>query len=219
MSDEIELTPMLLLRAYAVGIFPMAQSAADNRLAWFDPDPRGILPLDGFHLPRRLARTIRSGFYRVTADRDFAGVIDGCAENTALRPNTWINYQIRSLCLELHGMGVSHSVEVWDGAALVGGLYGVALGGAFFGESMFSRVRDASKIALAHLVTRLRHCGYQLLDTQFATRHLAQFGAIEIPRAEYRARLARALRSECQFQCPGAAEAVASLMQSTTEMS
>ena len=219
MSDEIELTPALLLRAYAVGIFPMAQSATDDRLAWFDPDPRGILPLDAFHLPRRLRRTVRSGRFKVTADRDFAGVIDGCADSTDFRPNTLINQQIKKLCLELHRMGRAHSVEVWDGEALVGGLYGVALGGAFFGESMFSRVRDASKIALVHLVTRLRYCGFELLDTQFATEHLFQFGAIEIPRADYRRRLARALVLNCRFQRVGADEAVASLMQSTTDMS
>ena len=219
MSDEIVLTPTLLLRAYSVGIFPMAQSASDDRLAWFDPDPRGILPLDRFHIPRRLARTVRAERYQVTADADFAAVIDGCAADTVTRPSTWINGQIRALCLELHRMGRAHSIEVWDGAQLVGGLYGVSLGGAFFGESMFSRARDASKVALVHLVARLRQGGFTLLDTQFATEHLAQFGATEIPRAAYRALLAAALRRNGDFQCAGVAEAVASLAQSTTEMS
>ncbi len=218
MSDELDLTPELLLRAYAVGIFPMAESAEDDRLAWFDPDPRGIIPLDDFHVPRRLARSVRSGLYAVTADSDFAAVIDGCAERAADRPKTWINARIRALCLDLHAAGYAHSVEVWRGEALVGGLYGVALGGAFFGESMFSRARDASKVALVHLVARLRHCGFSLLDSQFATEHLTQFGVIEIPRSDYRARLARALRTRTDFHCAGAGAAVWS-PQATTEMS
>jgi leucyl/phenylalanyl-tRNA--protein transferase len=203
----------------------MAQSAEDDRLAWFDPDPRGILPLHGFHLPRRLARTVRTTDYRVTCDADFAGVIDRCAEGTDDRPKTWINQRIRELCLDLHRMGHAHSVEVWDGPRLVGGLYGVSLKGAFFGESMFSRARDASKIALVHLVARLRRRGFHLLDTQFVTDHLERFGAIAIPRARYRRLLAEALRRDVTFQCAGEAEAedgaaaVASLAQSTTEMS
>ena len=236
MSDEVELTPALMLRAYAVGIFPMAQSADDERLAWFDPDPRGILPLDSFHLSRRLARTVRTTEFKVTADTDFASVIDGCAGGGWTRPSTWINLPIRALCLELHSMGYAHSIEVRRGCELVGGLYGVALKGAFFGESMFSSARDASKIALVHLVARLIRGGFTLLDTQFATEHLAQFGAIEIPRADYRRRLAEALRRDAQFQWDGAgaglaagagsgacgaddAGAVVSLVQSTTEMS
>ncbi len=194
-----ELTAALLLRAYSVGMFPMAYAADDDRLAWFDPDPRGILPLDKFHLPRRLARTVRTTSLRVAIDSDFAATIDGCAESAEGRENTWINHHIRSLCIELHRAGYAHSVEVWDGATLVGGLYGVALRGAFFGESMFSRVRDASKIALAHLVMRLKACGFVLLDTQFVTTHLSQFGAIEIPRAEYRRRLAAAMRLSPSF--------------------
>jgi leucyl/phenylalanyl-tRNA--protein transferase len=225
-TDEIELTPELILRAYAVGIFPMAQSAAEERLAWFDPDPRGILPLDRFHLSRRLARTVRTTEFSVTADRDFAGVIDGCAGGGWDRPSTWINRRIRSLCLELHHMGYAHSIEVRRGEELVGGLYGVALKGAFFGESMFSTARDASKIALVHLVARLNRGGYSLLDTQFATEHLAQFGAIEIPREQYRRKLARALRQDAIFQC-GVAEGVGaaagaeaiSLAQSMTQIS
>jgi leucyl/phenylalanyl-tRNA--protein transferase len=223
-TEEIALTPSLMLRAYAVGIFPMAESADDDRLAWFDPDPRGILPLDGFHLSRRLARTVRTTRFRVTADRDFASVIDGCAGGGFSRPTTWINDRIRRLCLELHATGYAHSVEVWREDELVGGLYGVALKGAFFGESMFSTARDASKIALVHLVARLIRGGYTLLDTQFATEHLAQFGAIEIPRSEYRRRLAAALSRDAEFQWGEAAgadsaEAVVSLLQSTTQIS
>ena len=218
-DSKIELNPVVLLRAYAVGIFPMAESAVDDRLAWFDPDPRGILPLDAFHVPQRLARTIKAKRYSVTADADFASVIAGCGEATNDRPKTWINSRIAELCIELHQMGYAHSVEVWDGLELVGGLYGIALGGAFFGESMFSRDRDASKVALVHLVARLRHCGFVLLDTQFTTPHLAQFGAVEIPRKEYRRRLTEALRIEAGFHCNGAADAVGSLLQSITQIS
>jgi leucyl/phenylalanyl-tRNA--protein transferase len=229
MKETFDLTPELLLRAYAVGIFPMARSAEDDRLAWFDPDPRGILPLDGFHLSRRLARTVRTTAFRVTADADFSAVIDGCAEGTLARPNTWINQRIRALCLELHQMGHAHSIEVWSETELVGGLYGVSLRGAFFGESMFSRARDASKIALVHLVARLKRNGFHLLDTQFVTAHLEQFGAIEIPRARYRRLLAEAMRRDAVFQrgvaadgvedAEAAVSAAASLAQSTTEIS
>lgn len=222
MSDEIELTPALILRAYAVGIFPMAQSAFDERLAWFDPDPRGILPLDGFHLSRRLARTVRTTDYRVTTDTDFAGVIDGCAGGGWSRPTTWINGKIRALCLELQSMGHAHSVEVWRGEELVGGLYGISLRGAFFGESMFSNARDASKVALVHLVARLIRGGYTLLDTQFTTEHLAQFGAVEVPRTEYRRRLAEALGRDGKFYLAGTGwtgEEAVSVVQSTTQIS
>jgi leucyl/phenylalanyl-tRNA--protein transferase len=222
MADEIELTPELMLRAYSVGIFPMAQSAVEERLAWFDPDPRGILPLDGFHLSRRLARTVRTTGYTVTADTDFAGVIDGCAGGGWQRPSTWINRHIRTLCLDLHRMGHAHSIEVRQGDKLVGGLYGVSLKGAFFGESMFSTARDASKIALVHLVARLIRGGFTLLDTQFTTEHLAQFGAVEIPRELYRRKLARALNQDGRFHLGGealdAAEAV-SVVQSATQIS
>jgi len=203
-GDEIALTPEVMLRAYAVGIFPMAQSAEDDRLVWFDPDPRGILPLDSFHLSARMARTVRTTPFRITADTDFAGVIDGCAGGGEDRPSTWINGKIRALCLELHRMGYAHSVEVWQDEELVGGLYGVALRGAFFGESMFSRARDASKIALVHLVARLIHGGFSLLDIQFVTDHLAQFGAVEVPRQIYRRRLAQALQLDGDFQRLGA---------------
>lgn len=223
MSDDIELTPAILLRAYGVGIFPMAQSAEDDRLAWFDPDPRGILPLDRFHLSRRLARTVGSTGFKVTADSAFARVIDGCAGRvdhpTQERPTTWINGRIRNLCLELHRMGYAHSIEVWDGPTVVGGLYGVALGAAFFGESMFSTARDASKIAFVHLVAALKKGGFTLLDTQFATEHLIQFGVTEISRAAYRRLLADAIVREADFQFAGDAETVVSLVQSTTQIS
>lgn len=187
------LTADLLLRAYALGIFPMGQSRSDPTLYWVDPEERGILPLDGLHVPRRLAKTVRQAPYRVTVDRDFGGILALCAESAPDRPETWINPRIDALYRDLFAMGAAHSVECWEGGRLVGGLYGVSLGGAFFGESMVSRARDASKIALVHLVARLRHGGYRLLDTQFQTRHLAQFGVIEIPRLRYRDLLAEAV--------------------------
>lgn len=191
---QLEITPELVIRAYAAGVFPMAESRGSDRMYWLDPALRGVLPIDGgFHLPRRLRRTALSGRFTVTADRDFVGVIRGCAEPAPGRADTWINEEIEGLFLELHRRGVAHSVETWLDGRLVGGLYGVALGGTFFGESMFSRVTDASKVALVHLVARLRLCGFVLCDTQFLTAHLARFGAVEIPKAEYKARLAAAL--------------------------
>jgi len=189
----VEITPDLLLRAYRAGLFPMAESRAGKRLYWLDPELRGILPLDGFHLPRRLRRTVLSGAFTVTADADFPGVIAGCAAPAPGREDSWINPEIERLFTELYRMGHAHSVEVWHEGELLGGLYGVALGGAFFGESMFSRARDVSKVALVHLVARLRLGGFTLLDTQFITEHLAQFGTLEISRAEYKRRLAEAL--------------------------
>jgi len=196
---SLDITPDLLLRAYRAGVFPMAEARDAARLHWLDPDPRGILPLDGFHLPRRLKRTVLSGPYRVTANADFAGVITGCAAPAPGREGTWINIEIERLFVALHHMGHAHSIEVWAADALVGGLYGVALGGAFFGESMFSRARDASKVALVHLVARLRFGGATLLDTQFLTSHLAQFGALEIPRARYKALLADAVERSLRW--------------------
>lgn len=187
---SLEITPDLMLRAYRAGIFPMAEARDANRLHWLDPDPRGVLPLDGFHLPRRLRRTVLSGPFTVTADADFGAVILGCAAPAPGREGTWINAEIEALFRALHSMGHAHSVEVWEDGALVGGLYGVAVGAAFFGESMFSRARDASKVALVHLVARLKMAEAMLLDTQFLTGHLAQFGALEIPRAAYKALLA-----------------------------
>lgn len=193
------LTPELLLRAYRAGLFPMAESRGDRRLHWLDPEHRGVLPLDRFHLPRRLARTVLSGVFLVRCDSDFAAVVADCAAPTPGRPETWINAEIERLFLALHRRGVAHSVEAWCDGRLAGGLYGVVLGRAFFGESMFSRARDASKVALVHLVARLRLGGFILLDTQFVTAHLAALGAIEIPRREYHLRLEAALAGEAKW--------------------
>jgi leucyl/phenylalanyl-tRNA--protein transferase len=187
------LTADLLLRAYRLGLFPMAETRNATTLHFLDPEGRGVLPLDGFHLPRRLARTVRNTSLVVTADRDFTGVIAACAESRPNRPETWINGEIERLFRELHEYGYTHSIETWQDGVLVGGLYGLALGGAFFGESMVSSVRDASKLALVHLVVRLRLGGFSLLDTQFLTEHLARFGAMEIPRAQYHDLLADAV--------------------------
>jgi leucyl/phenylalanyl-tRNA---protein transferase len=189
----IEITPQVLLKAYACGIFPMAESAEDNALYWIEPERRGILSLDRMHVPRRLARTIRSGGFEVKVDRNFEAVIDGCAAPRSGRRSTWINGRIRGLYRELFALGHCHTVEVWQDGALTGGLYGVHLGRAFFGESMFSRARDASKIALVYLVARLRYGGFTLLDTQFVTSHLARFGAIEVSRDEFQRFLDAAL--------------------------
>jgi leucyl/phenylalanyl-tRNA---protein transferase len=194
-----ELTPELLLRAYAIGIFPMSEGAEDPDLFWVDPERRGILPLEAFHVPRRLKKTIRRGIFEIRSDTDFEAVMRGCAEEHPARPSTWINASILRLYRALHERGHAHSVEAWHDGVLVGGLYGVSLGAAFFGESMFSRAPDASKVALVHLVARLIAGGFKLLDTQFVTAHLAQFGAIEIPRAAYRRRLAAALRAEASY--------------------
>jgi leucyl/phenylalanyl-tRNA---protein transferase len=193
------LTTDLVLRAYRLGLFPMAESRSARFVHWLDPERRGILPLDGFHLPKSLYKTARSGRFRVTANRDFAGTIAACAESRAERPETWINGEIERLFTELHRIGHAHSVEAWRDGRLVGGLYGVSLGTAFFGESMFSRETDASKVALVHLVAHLRLTGFALLDTQFITAHLARFGAIEVPRGAYHNRLGAALDHEAQF--------------------
>ncbi|WP_151719193.1 leucyl/phenylalanyl-tRNA--protein transferase [Gemmobacter serpentinus] len=190
MSSEI--TPELLLRAYAMGVFPMADSADAQGLHWVEPRHRGILPLDGFHISRSLAREMRKGGYEIAANRDFAGVVRACAD----RPETWINGQIFDLYVALHDMGHAHSLELWEYGALRGGTYGVTLGRAFFAESMFSRRRSASKIVLAHLVERLSARGFVLMDTQFLTPHLASLGGIEISRAAYQARLKAALQGE-----------------------
>ena len=195
----IRLTPDILLQAYAAGVFPMAESADDPELFWVDPTRRGIIPLDGFHVPRRLKRVLRRGDFGISVDRDFSAVMQGCAEASETRPSTWINDEIVRLYTALFERGAAHSVECRIAGELVGGLYGVSLGAAFFGESMFSRATDASKVALVHLVTRLRVGGYRLLDTQFLTPHLAQFGGIEISRARYRRLLAEALRYRAVF--------------------
>ena len=192
----LDLTPEVLLKAYACGIFPMAENADDPSLYWIEPEKRGIIPLDGFHIPARLARTVRNTPFIVTCDRDFDAVIDGCAAPGPKRARTWINARIRQLYGGLFDIGHAHSVEVYDGDALVGGLYGVSLGRAFFGESMFHVTRDASKIALVHLVARLRAGGYRLLDTQFLTDHLKLFGALEVPRARYHRMLTAAVKDE-----------------------
>jgi len=189
----IEITPQVLLKAYACGIFPMAESAEDNALYWIEPERRGILPLDLAHVPKSLARTIRRGGFEVKIDNDFEGVVEGCAAPRAGRRSTWINGRIRSLYRELFALGHCHTVEVWQDGALTGGLYGVHLGRAFFGESMFSTARDASKIALVYLIARLKYGGFTLLDTQFVTGHLARFGAIEVSRQEFQRLLEDAL--------------------------
>jgi len=196
---SVEVTADLVLRAYRHGLFPMAEGRGGDKLYWLDPVKRGVLPLDGFHLSRRLLRTVLSNQYEVTVDANFAGTIAGCATPLPDRMDTWINPQIERLFTELFRMGYAHSVEVWRDGILVGGLYGVALGAAFFGESMFSFARDASKVALVHLVARLRLGGFRLLDTQFVTAHLAQFGAEEIPRDSYKLQLAAAVDETAQW--------------------
>jgi leucyl/phenylalanyl-tRNA--protein transferase len=209
------LSPEILLRAYAVGLFPMAERHDDPTLYWIDPEKRGILPMDQFHVPKRLARTIRNCPYDVRCDTAFASVIRRCAEPGTGRGETWINDEIVRLYIDLHELGRAHSVECWQDGALVGGLYGVALGGAFFGESMFSRARDASKIALVHLVARLRKGGFTLLDTQFVTKHLSQFGAVEIHRSGYRQLLAQALDRQAEFYCELPGDELETFLQST----
>lgn len=193
MSDHPDLDPHVLLRAYSIGIFPMSDDRHADEVYWVEPEYRGILPLDGFHLSRSLRKLVASDRYRVTADRAFGDVVRLCAESAQDRPDTWINGAIERAFIRLHALGFAHSVEVWDGDRLVGGLYGMALGNAFFGESMVSRAPSASKVALAWLVARLRAGGYRLLDCQFLTDHLATMGAIEIPQARYSVLLSGAL--------------------------
>jgi leucyl/phenylalanyl-tRNA--protein transferase len=195
----IEVTPELMLRAYRVGLFPMAETRRGQRLYWLDPEQRGILPLEAFHLPKRLLRTVLSGPYQITSNRSFAHVIAGCAAAAPGREDTWINADIERLFYDLHRQGHAHSIETWQDGLLVGGLYGVSLGGVFFGESMFSVARDASKVALVHLVARMRLGSYTLLDTQFVTSHLAQFGAVEVPRDTYKALLATAVQGSANW--------------------
>jgi leucyl/phenylalanyl-tRNA--protein transferase len=200
-TNFIEITPEVLLKAYACGIFPMAENADDPALHWVEPPMRGIIPLDRLHISKRLARTVRSDQFTVVANRDFNAVIDGCAEPAPGRTNTWINQRIRKLYRGLFAIGHCHTVEVYEGGGhLVGGLYGVSLGAVFFGESMFHRARDASKVALVHLVARLNAGGFQLLDTQFLTDHLKSLGAYEIPRAHYQKLLSQGLEGEADFE-------------------
>jgi leucyl/phenylalanyl-tRNA--protein transferase len=198
-NNFIEITPEVLLKAYACGIFPMAESADDPALYWIEPELRGIIPIDGFHVPARLARTVRNTPFTVRVDRAFDAVVEGCAEPKVDRARTWINTRIRKIYRALYAEGHCHTVEVYDGDELVGGLYGVSLGRAFFGESMFHRARDASKIALVHLVARLKAGGYRLLDTQFVTDHLKTFGAVELPKKQYHRLLEDALVGEGDF--------------------
>src|ERR1700744_719580 len=198
-SAVSEITPEVLLRAYACGIFPMAEGADDPTLFWVEPEMRGVIPLQGFRISSRLPRKGRSGAFPVTVDSAFKAVISGCAAPQKGREDTWINRRIRDLYSGLHALGHCHSVEVWQDDDLVGGLYGVNLGRAFFGESMFHRTRDASKVALVHLVARLIAGGFELLDTQYVTEHLRSFGAIEIPRRRYTALLDNALKGEADF--------------------
>ena len=190
---DIEITPELIVRAYRAGIFPMAEDADDEDLFWVSPEMRGIIPLDGFRLSTSLRKAIRKSGFVVKVDTDFEAIIEGCATVGEDRDTTWINRTIRGVYGELFRRGVAHTVEVWDGPELVGGLYGLAIGGAFFGESMFHRKTDASKMAMAHLVERLNAGGFVLLDTQFVTPHLASLGGVEIPREVYEERLAEAL--------------------------
>ena len=196
----VEITPEVLLKAYACGIFPMAESANDPSMHWVEPPMRGIIPLDRLHIPSRLARTVKADQYTVVANRDFDAVIDACAAPAPGRTNTWINKRIRKLYRGLFAIGHGHTIEVYDGGELVGGLYGVSLGAAFFGESMFHRARDASKIALVHLVARLNAGGFRLLDTQVLTDHLKTMGAYEVPREHYQKLLAEALEGDADFE-------------------
>lgn len=215
----VGLNPEIILRAYAVGLFPMAERHDDSTLYWIDPEKRGILPLDQFHIPRRLRRTIRRGQFEIRCDSAFEEVIRLCAEPAEDRSETWINDEIVRLYVDLHEMGRAHSVETWLDGQLVGGLYGVSIGAAFFGESMFSRVSDASKFALVHLVARLRKGGYKLLDTQFVTTHLHQFGTVEIHRSGYRQILSGALDVAATFHSDLSEEELEAFIQSTTQTS
>jgi leucyl/phenylalanyl-tRNA---protein transferase len=197
-----EITPELLLKAYAYGVFPMAKSRADDKVFWVQPKLRGVIPLDQFHVSRSLRKTLRKEIFSVTIDTAFAEVLEYCAETKPGRPETWINAKIVELFTSLHHAGLAHSIEVWREGELVGGLYGLAMGAAFFGESMFSRVDDGSKVALCHLVGIMKRGGFTLLDTQFITDHLTRFGAIEIPQKDYLAQLSTALSQHGHFGAP-----------------
>ena len=214
-----DFTPELLLRAYCAGIFPMGETRGDPTLYWVDPEKRAIIELDQFHLPRRLARTVRNGPFEVSCDTDFTGTLRACAEPRPGHPESWINEPIVDLYSELYRRGHAHSVECRLNGELVGGLYGVTVGGAFFGESMFSRVRDASKVALVHLVARLIKGGFSLLDCQFMTEHLRAFGAVEIDRDAFRALLADAIEKPAVFQRELGTEEACDLVQASTRTS
>lgn len=213
------LTPEMLLRAYAVGLFPMADHRDDPTLYWIDPEKRGVLPLDDFHIPRRLRRTVRRNEFEVRCNTAFTDVIRACAAPAEGRDESWINHEIISLYTTLNEMGRAHSLEAWQDGKLVGGLYGVALGAAFFGESMFSTVRDASKVALVHLVARMKKGDFELLDTQFVTDHLAQFGVVEMPRSGFRQLLASALDRSASFPPEISQPELEAFLQSTTQTS
>jgi leucyl/phenylalanyl-tRNA---protein transferase len=197
------ITPQILLKAYAAGVFPMAESAEDPALYWVEPEERGVLPLDGFHVSRSLRKRVKQQSYDIRVDTAFAQVISLCAEHTDVRKETWINKRIISLYSQLHKMGCAHSVEAWQNDELVGGLYGIRIGAAFFGESMFSRATDASKVALVHLVARLRFGGFTLLDAQFVNNHLLQFGAVPVAKKDYQVMLTQALEREGNFSAFG----------------
>ncbi len=223
-SDSFaEITTEVLLKAYSVGIFPMAESAEDPSLYWVEPERRGIIPFDRFHISRRLARTVRSNRFEIRIDHNFDAVVEACAAPTPGRGKTWINERIRRLYRELFNRGQCHTVEAWREGRLVGGLYGVTLGRAFFGESMFHFERDASKVALVHLVARLKLGGYRLLDAQFLTDHLASFGAIEVDRERYHRLLTQALadhgEGDFYFFAPDAVIAGGVVLQSVTQTS
>lgn len=215
----LEITPDLLLQAYRIGVFPMGERRDDPKLYWLDPRLRAVLPLDGFHLPKRLARTVRSGQFEVTADTAFLEVMRACAEPRPGHPESWINDPILALYGELYERGHAHSVECRVDGKLVGGLYGVSVGAAFFGESMFSRERDASKVALVHLVARLIKGGFRLLDCQFMTEHLRGFGAIEVPRETFKAMLNEAVEAPADFQRELGPEDPCALVQARTRTS
>lgn len=215
MSDASDLTPELLIRAYGAGLFPMAEHRDDPDLFWVDPRLRGVFPLDGFHISRSLRKRLLRADYRVTINEDFPGVLEGCAA----RDETWINDRIHALYLKLFDIGIAHSLEVYREDRMIGGVYGVTLGAAFFGESMFSAERDGSKIALAYLVDRLNLAGFQLFDTQFLTAHLASLGAIEVSRAEYHDRLADAMEGHADFLAPALPGAPQEVLQRNTQTS
>lgn len=220
MVKPLRLTPELLLKAYAAGVFPMAESRSDPDVFWVDPEWRGVIPLDGFHVPRKLRRRVRTAAFEVRVDTAFADVMRSCSEPSAERPDTWISEEIIGAYTQLFRHGFAHSVECWRDGRLAGGLYGVSLRGAFFGESMFTRETDASKVALVHLVARLVKGGYALLDTQFITEHLAQFGAIEIRREEYQRQLVDALdRDDAVFPADLSPDEIEAYLQSLTQTS
>lgn len=215
----LEITPQVLLKAYACGIFPMAESADDPGMFWVEPELRGVLPLDEFHIPKSLKKTIRKEPFEIRFDTVFDQVVELCAEAIDNRPQTWINQRIRLLYSELHKIGHAHSFEAWHDNKLVGGLYGVRLGRAFFGESMFSRMTDASKVTLVHLVYEMRRSGFTLLDTQFTTEHLEKFGVVEISRDEYQELLEDAMEGEAHFSPQDGGATSDSILQSFSQIS